>query len=418
MEFSQVKGHHHLTAEIVTRDAYKVRSLIFPPDVIFDIGANIGVFTHFVHDRFPNAKVIAVEPHPANFEALKKYLPPDRVVALHAGIGNGPLTRYPDLRSTDGNSISSGEGYHSSGFGYTVPSFEDHPVQKDTGVRSILLDALYDEYVEPGQRLLIKVDCEVAENLLFAHAPSVEVLQKADFVTLELHHYWDANPRADLEDAESSRLADESIGIEVHKIFVGTHRADSEPPMFYAWRKPDDEPILSRSEFGVLLQEKGMLDSAAEIGVASGLYSRRILDWGVRNLLLVDPWVELLPPNGCGITNEVHEKNYQLCLKSVGEDTDRVDIKSMTSVDAAAQVPDNSLGFCYIDANHRYQGISVDLPTWWPKVRPGGILAGHDYLQPALGVNRAVKEFAAKHNLQIHLVVEHQMDASFWLEKP
>jgi len=418
MEFSEVKGHSHLTAEIVTRNAYKVNSLIFPPDVIFDIGANIGVFTHYVHSKFPNAQIVAVEPHPANFAALQKYLPPDRVTAINKGIGNGILTRYPDLQSTDGNAISSGEGYHSDGFGYKTPSFGDHPFQKDTGIDSVLLDALYAEHVEPGQRLAIKIDCEGAENLLFAHAPSVAILQKADFVAMELHHHWGGNFEADSGGLASDGHRDEAIASVAYKIFAGTHRADSEPPMFYAWRKPDDEPILSRSEFGRLLKERGLLGNAAEIGVATGLYSRQILNWGVKNLLLVDPWKEQPPPNGCGISDEAHEENYQICLASIGEDIDRVTLHRMMSVDAAALTPDNSLDFCYIDANHRTQGITVDLPTWWAKVRPGGILAGHDYLQPALGVNKAVKEFAAKHDLRIHLVIEHQMDASFYLEKP
>jgi FkbM family methyltransferase len=44
----------------------------FSPEIIFDCGANIGLTTIFYANRFPNAKIIAVEPEPANFELLKK----------------------------------------------------------------------------------------------------------------------------------------------------------------------------------------------------------------------------------------------------------------------------------------------------------------------------------------------------------
>ena len=34
----------------------------------------------------------------------------------------------------------------------------------------------------------------------------------------------------------------------------------------------------------------------------------------------------------------------------------------------------------FIDARHSYDAVLEDLNAWWPKIRPGGILAGHDYV--------------------------------------
>ncbi len=48
------------------------------------------------------------------------------------------------------------------------------------------------------------------------------------------------------------------------------------------------------------------------------------------------------------------------------------------SVDVAAGVPDNSLDICFLDADHRYQHFNRELAAWLPKVRPGGVLCGHD----------------------------------------
>jgi hypothetical protein len=49
------------------------------------------------------------------------------------------------------------------------------------------------------------------------------------------------------------------------------------------------------------------------------------------------------------------------------------------SVEAAKAIPDRSLDFVYIDANHRYEYVVADLAAWSPKVKVGGIVSGHDY---------------------------------------
>ena len=33
-----------------------------------------------------------------------------------------------------------------------------------------------------------------------------------------------------------------------------------------------------------------------------------------------------------------------------------------------------------VDAVHDYQGALIDMCDWWPKLKPGGVMAGHDYL--------------------------------------
>lgn len=58
------------------------------------------------------------------------------------------------------------------------------------------------------------------------------------------------------------------------------------------------------------------------------------------------------------------------------------------SAEAAALFADNSVNFCFIDADHRYAAVVADITAWWPKVRPGGVIGGHDWHIP--GVRRAV----------------------------
>lgn len=49
------------------------------------------------------------------------------------------------------------------------------------------------------------------------------------------------------------------------------------------------------------------------------------------------------------------------------------------STAAAARYADGSLDFVFIDADHEAESVYADLTAWWPKLKPGGTLAGHDY---------------------------------------
>lgn len=55
-----------------------------------------------------------------------------------------------------------------------------------------------------------------------------------------------------------------------------------------------------------------------------------------------------------------------------------VTIMNGDSAAMAQEVRDASLDVCFIDADHRYSHVSRDIDAWRPKVRPGGILCGHD----------------------------------------
>lgn len=74
----------------------------------------------------------------------------------------------------------------------------------------------------------------------------------------------------------------------------------------------------------------------------------------------------------------------------------------LSSLEAAPAMQDGSLDFVFIDANHEYEHVKADIEAWLPKVRPGGVLCGHDYSDGPLpggdgevwfpGVKKAVDE--------------------------
>lgn len=160
----------------------------------------------------------------------------------------------------------------------------------------------------------------------------------------------------------------------------------------------------------------------AEIGVAEGLFSKDLLDAGVALLYSVDNWAHI--PNVTGDGNfdqKFHDKNYDAAVKRLAEFGDRSVMLKGLSVDMANLIPDNSLDMVYFDAGHYYGAVVADLIAWYPKVRSGGIIAGHDYLNPDYQVKEAVSHFIRTVGIitAVNVIPENNIeDASFYFVKP
>jgi hypothetical protein len=70
---------------------------------------------------------------------------------------------------------------------------------------------------------------------------------------------------------------------------------------------------------------------------------------------------------------------------------DDVQIILADSARAAKFVPDGACWMVFVDADHTHEGCARDIRAWWPKVAPGGVLAGHDWSSYA-GVKAAVMD--------------------------
>ena len=137
----------------------------------------------------------------------------------------------------------------------------------------------------------------------------------------------------------------------------------------------------------------GRLVKGAEIGVARGRNAKNILsELNIDKLYLIDVW-DIYE----GIFVMWSLENYNQVLRKLGNEK-RVEIIKDYSKNAVNHIKDNSLDFVYIDANHKYKYVYQDINLWYPKVKIGGIIGGHDVCKP--DVFNAIKDFCSLKNIK------------------
>ena len=131
-----------------------------------------------------------------------------------------------------------------------------------------------------------------------------------------------------------------------------------------------------------LLNEMNLTGAGVELGTFKGEFSKVILDsWG-GTLYMVDVWRPLSIEEYDDQSNhENHSDAYSEAMKNTREHAERAHMIRSRGEVASNLFPDGSLDFVYIDANHTYEAVTEDIKIWYPKVKSGGILAGHDYLK-------------------------------------
>lgn len=104
-------------------------------------------------------------------------------------------------------------------------------------------------------------------------------------------------------------------------------------------------------------------------------------------IVAIDPWASL-PNEAEDYEDHDFAKIEAEFWERVGEHRDRVVMLRMISMEAVKQV--SAADVVFIDAAHDFDNALADIRAWWPLVRAGGFLCGHDYQQKFPGVMRAV----------------------------
>ena len=164
--------------------------------------------------------------------------------------------------------------------------------------------------------------------------------------------------------------------------------------------------LNDRGDFPIALKECGLLGEGVELGVQRAHYSNHLLEtWPGKKLYSIDPWERQEHYRDiANVSDNEHELRYNESIQRLSKHGGRSEVIRDYSINAVKRFEDNSLDFVYLDARHAYEYVKEDIQLWLPKVKPGGILAGHDYVDGDIGgcdfgVKTAVHELLGEEHI-------------------
>lgn len=133
-----------------------------------------------------------------------------------------------------------------------------------------------------------------------------------------------------------------------------------------------------------------------EIGSHQGESARIFIETGlIGEITCVDPLSDVFAPDFAAHPEWSSVNDWEKCeawIKEALTLAPKGDFIRKPGALVAINWPERSLDFVYIDGLHEYESVKQDIEVWLPKIRAGGIIAGHDYNAGFPGVERAVKE--------------------------
>lgn len=163
--------------------------------------------------------------------------------------------------------------------------------------------------------------------------------------------------------------------------------------------------VKDKIEFYKKLPQNGII---AEIGVWQCKNAKKLYEYcKPSEMVLVDIW-KTIKKRGDekNRSKQIWEQYYQKAL-GFAKSHDNITVIRGESVKTSKTFEDHYFDIIYIDAGHSYESCLADLNAWYPKIKPGGILCGHDYNEnksKRYGVVKAVDEFKKKNNLEIFML--------------
>jgi hypothetical protein len=159
--------------------------------------------------------------------------------------------------------------------------------------------------------------------------------------------------------------------------------------------------IKSRASIGNVILEGEQLQIGAELGVYRGDFALNTLSkWkSCSKYVLVDLWGH--QDNYADNSNKVdsgHQANYEYTMGRLGNFSHLLEVCRNYTTTCAERYPDEYFDFIYVDARHDYKGVLVDLHAWWPKLKVGGIIGGHDYVKQNDGPKQSGQDWTLNYD--------------------
>ncbi|KAG2429484.1 hypothetical protein HXX76_010721 [Chlamydomonas incerta] len=198
-------------------------------------------------------------------------------------------------------------------------------------------------------------------------------------------------------------------------------------------------PPKTRNDLGALLEKLG-LKTGIELGVQRAHFAAHTLHtWpSCTRYYLVDIWRQ--QPNYedfANVADNEQEKIFQEATNNLKPFEHKV-VFLRNYTNEAAKIITDTVDFVYVDARHDYCGTLEDIGLYWGKIRSGGIMAGHDYLDApqvkALSgqnwakcmdgsehqgaVKGAVDQFFEKQGLVVHVTYQDSPWSTWIVRKP
>ena len=173
---------------------------------------------------------------------------------------------------------------------------------------------------------------------------------------------------------------------------------------------------MSRGELGLLYDltkevvEKDGL--AVEVGSWKGrsayVIGQACQEKGAR-LICIDTFC------GCETQKFLYEESMKVGIEKFIEDNIKknltglpVDFVAGDSIEVYEHFADGSISFCFIDGDHYNPVVKQDLDNFFPKVRKGGIFAGHDF-------SRDFPDVVSEVIVKFPDLIQREIKYSIWL---
>lgn len=174
---------------------------------------------------------------------------------------------------------------------------------------------------------------------------------------------------------------------------------------------------MRRGELPYILKRNNLI--GVEIGVEQGFFSESLLKTGLfSKFFSVDPWAPKIP----GVFREDEQFMSHNSEETFSEASKRLEKYSQcvvlrkTSEEASQMFPEESLDFVFLDGDHTLKGVTIDLECWFSKVKKGGMIAGHDYVDYIMNcgdgitshfaVKTAVDDFFDSKKIEVEVIKE------------
>ena len=192
--------------------------------------------------------------------------------------------------------------------------------------------------------------------------------------------------------------------------------------------------LSARNQLPQMMKQSAPCGVGVEVGVHRAEYLVALAQgWPEAQLYGVDPWS--IPE---GYENQSmmltgwrsgplpnRDVDYGIARDKTSCYGDRVELICGFSVEVAERFDDDSTDFVYLDGDHSREAVEADVAAWWPKIKEGGVLAGHDFVTPQIDdggwgrfVQPVVMDHAEKFKRDVYMIVEGRgMPWSWYLFK-